>query len=255
MKQQEYIFGFHAVNALLRAEPELITELYLLSGRNDQRCRDLIALAQEKNIPIHKSSRVALKELLGLDAVHQGIIAKCRHFTGLNDHVLHDLVEQGKTEGELLLLVLDGVQDPHNLGACLRSANAFGVDAVIAPSDRACGLTSVVRKVACGGAELTPFIQVKNLSRTLTWLQQQGVWIVGLMDEAEAALHEIDLTGSIALVLGSEGQGMRKLTRKHCDYLAKIPLAGDVESINVSAASAVSLYEAQRQRLFVDQSG
>lgn len=250
MSTPHFVYGIHAVSALINAQSDLILEIYVIAGRNDERVRQIIEQAEAQQIKLAKLSRKDLENIVGGASVHQGVVAKTRAYKGLDESILKELLAQ---DGDTLFLILDGVQDPHNLGACLRSSNAFGVSAVIAPHDRACGLTPVVRKVACGGAELTPFVQVKNLSRTLKWMQEQGVWIVGLAGECEAPLSEIDLTGNIALVLGSEGQGLRNLTQKHCDYVAKIPMVGQVESLNVSNAAAISLYEATRQRTVVEE--
>ncbi|CAN7950386.1 unnamed protein product, partial [Ixodes hexagonus] len=171
---------------------------------------------------------------------HQGIVIECRHFDGFNEESLIDILKS--RESPALLLILDGVKDPHNLGACLRSADAFGVQVVIALKDRAVGITPTVRKVACGAAQTIPFIRVTNLSQTLLNLQKEGVWIVGTAAEAASPIQEVDLTGDIAIVLGSEGQGMRRLTMERCDFLAKIPLEGTVESLNVSVACGICLY-------------
>lgn len=245
MSANEMIYGFHAVAAILQAQPSLVNEL-LVASRQDGRVDDVIALAREIGVTVRQVSKDQMKQYVGNSASHQGVAAVCRSFSALGEKVLQRIVAN-KAE-DICLLVLDGVQDPHNLGACLRSANAFAVDAVIAPKDRACGLTPVVRKVACGGAEMTPFIQVTNLARTLKWLQEQAVWLVGLTENTDLPLREIDLSSGIALVLGNEGQGLRKLTVKCCDYLAMIPTLGAVQSLNVSASTAIGLYEVVRQR-------
>jgi 23S rRNA (guanosine2251-2'-O)-methyltransferase len=241
-----FIYGFHTLTAMLNANMSVIKKIFYLTGRKDQRIHTIVELARSQNIEVTPKSRAELDALLGGRFPHQGIIAQCSDFSGFKEALLPEIIAE--TMGPKLFLVLDGVQDPHNLGSSLRSANAFGAQAVIAPKDRACALTPVVRKVASGAAFITPFIQVTNLSRTLNWLKEQGIWIVGLAGDADLPLSEIDLKGDIALVMGSEGQGMRKLTQKNCDYLAKIPLTGTVESLNVSVATAVSLYEAVRQR-------
>jgi len=239
------IYGLHAIAALLKTQPELIEQLYVVSGRSDVRLQSLLDLAQSKSIAIKKIGRKEFESIADKNAVHQGIIAQCKKYTGLNEVGLDFLLDETEKP---LLLALDGVQDPHNLGAILRSANAFGVDAVIAPKDRAVDLTPVVHKVASGAASITPFVRVTNLATTLKKLKDRGVWIVGMDERAEQTLNQVDLNGSIAIVLGNEGQGMRKLTRSHCDFFAKIHLLGEIQSLNVSVVAACSLYEANRQR-------
>lgn len=247
MTQPQYIGGFHTVMALLEAMPETIVAIFLEVSREDQRAERLLELAKKQKVEVHRCSLKELsKESLKFNFQNQGVVAQCRSFPDLNESFLDKRI--ATPNKPLLLLVLDGVQDPHNLGACLRTANGFGVDAVIAPRDRACGLTPVVFKVASGAANLTPFIRVTNLSRTLKTLKEKGVWIVGLLGQGEAVLSNIDLTGDIAIVLGNEGQGIRRLTQEHCDYTANIPMSGSVDSFNVSATTAIALYEAVRQR-------
>jgi len=249
MNNFEFIYGYHAIKALLETAPEQVITLCLQAKRQDERLQNLINLAKDSNISIERISRQELDELLGRGIQHQGMVAKAKQFSGFNESALESLLtglEQPK-----LILILDGLQDPHNLGACLRSANAFGVHAVIAPKDRAVGITPVVRKVASGAVSTTPFVQVTNLARTMRWLQEQGIWIIGTEAEGETILRDVDCSGDIAIVLGSEGEGMRRLTKKHCDYLARIPMRGTVDSLNVSVATAVSLYEIQRQRGFL----
>lgn len=243
----EYVYGFHVIEALLEAQPELIVEVLAVAEREDQRLQALQQKARQHGVVWQVVTRAQLRQQLPHLGQHS-IVARCHGFAGLDESVLRDIV--ARTTKPKLILVLDGVQDPHNLGACLRSANGFGVDAVVTTKDRACSLTPVVRKVACGAAETTPFIQVTNLSRTLTWLQEQGLWLVGLDGEADALLPALDLKMSLVVVMGNEGKGMRQLTRKQCDFLAKIPMVGTVESFNVSVATAVTLYEVQRQRGF-----
>jgi len=243
---QEYVYGYHAVQAVLATKPQLITQLYLQKNREDKRQAVIVSTAKDLNIPVTALSRTEFENLLG-ESVHQGVAAVCSGLVSFQENDLSHLM--ASTEHPLLILILDGVQDPHNLGACLRSANAMGVDFVIAPKNRAVGMTSVVRKVACGAAEMTPFIQVTNLSRTLGFLKEEGVWLVGMAAEASDDLSAIDLKGHIAIVMGSEGAGLRRLTREHCDYLAKIPMLGTVSSLNVSVATGMCLYEVIRQRL------
>lgn len=187
---------------------------------------------------------LSLRELNVLsEEKHQGVVAKCQDF---RKNALAKVLKNRRMPA--LVLVLDGVKDPHNLGACLRSANAFSVQVVIVPKDRAVGITSIVRKVACGAAEITPFIRITNLSRTIDWLKKEGIWIIGTAVDAKYSIQEIDLKRDIAIVLGSEGEGMRHLTRERCDFLAQIPLSGSVNTLNVSVSCGICLYEVQRQR-------
>lgn len=239
----ERAFGLHAVMAVLRAAPERIERLWMVEGRHDQRAAELAELAERAGVMLARAPR---RELDGLVAgQHQGVVAQLRAEFEYGEADLELLVGRA---AKPLLLVLDGVTDPHNLGACLRSADAAGVTAVIAPRDRAVGVTPIVRKVACGAAEVVPFVQVTNLARTLKWLQQQGVWTVGAAGEAELSLYQQDLRGSVALVMGAEGGGLRRLTREHCDFLVNLPMAGAVSSLNVSVATGICLFEAVRQR-------
>ncbi len=246
LKESNYIGGFHAVLTLLRSGAERVSEVCLLSGRKEGRGELVIALAQQHRIPLRFCSRLELDNLFNDTLNHQGVAVRCETMSAFDESFLSVLVEQ--TTESLLLLILDGVQDPHNLGACLRTANGFGANAVVVPKDRACGLTPTVCKVACGAANLTPLVAVTNLSRTLKSLQAQQVWLVGMTGESDTQLSEIDLTGHIGIVMGSEGQGMRRLTQRCCDYSAKIPMKGGVQSFNVGIAAAISLYEAVRQR-------
>lgn len=238
------VFGIHAVEAALRRDA--VAELWLDAGqRPNARLARLVDQAGEAGVKTVRQPREMLDELAG-GGRHQGVVAQLAKDAAPRQPPLMALLEG--LDHPPLLLVLDGVTDPHNLGACLRSANGAGVDAVIVPKDKAVGLTPVVRKVACGAAESTPFYQVTNLARTLRELQQAGVWLVGAAGEADADLYGADLRGPLALVLGSEGKGMRRLTREHCDLLVSIPMAGPVESLNVSVATGVCLFEALRQR-------
>ncbi len=243
MATHSIIFGFHAISSRIRQRPESVLELYLASGRNDHRARDLLQLAELHAVRVALVDSSRLDGLAGSDK-HQGAVAKVvpppRH--RFLDDVLEALREPA------LLLVLDGVQDPHNLGACLRVADAFGVHAVIAPKDRAVGLTETVSKVACGAAETVPYISVTNLARTLRDLKERGVWVVGTAAAAEQDLFSARLDGPLAWVLGAEGTGMRRLTRELCDFLVSIPMFGTVESLNVSVAAGVCIYETRRQR-------
>jgi len=239
----DWIYGIHAVAALLTRRPERIAELRVQEGRGDQRMQHLIADAESAGIAIEMVPRSQLDQELG--GRHQGVAARLSADHEYREGDIPALLERSACP---LVLVLDGVTDPHNLGACLRSADAAGVDFVIAPRDKAVGLTPVVRKVACGAAEVIPFIQVTNLARTLRALQEAGVWIVGTAGEADVALYEQDLKGPVALVLGAEGGGMRRLTREYCDFLVNLPMAGSVSSLNVSVAAGICLFEAVRQR-------
>ena len=246
MSQPHFIFGIHAVNALLLSKPEQVIELIVLSGRDDQRLLKLIQQAELTGVRIDRRDRAAMDKLVG-GFQHQGVIAQTKLENSFTEHDIPSLLENSM-HAQPLILVLDGVQDPHNLGACLRSANAHQVDFVLAPKDRAVGLTQVARKVACGAAEMTPFIQVTNLARCLRNLQERNIWLVGTAMHAESPIYDIDLRGGIAIVLGSEGKGIRQLTEKQCDFLASIPMQGDIESLNVSVSAGICLYEAQRQR-------
>jgi len=242
MKEPRVVFGFHAVLARLRADPKTVLEIFLDETRNDARAKDLAALAERSGVRLH---RVPTKRLDGFygGARHQGVVARVEVRKASDD--LEDIL-QGV--GEPLLLVLDGVTDPHNLGACLRVANAAGVHAVIAPRDRAAGITPTVSKVASGAAESTPYLMVTNLARTLREIKQRNIWVVGADERADQALYEADLPKSIAWVLGAEGEGMRRLTRESCDLLVRIPMRGEVESLNVSVCAGVCLFESVRRR-------
>lgn len=242
---ERLIFGLHAVMGALERDHTSIEQLWVDRGRRDERMRSVIAAAKSARITIEFVKREDLDGLAG-DAQHQGVIARGAATTPQGERELWSLLDA--LEEAAFLLVLDGVQDPHNLGACLRSADAAGVHAVIVPRDRAATLTPVVRKVACGAAETVPLIQVTNLARTLEALQKRGVWITGAAGEAERPVYELDLHGPLALVMGGEGKGLRRLTRERCDQLGKIPMAGSVQSLNVSVATGIFLFEAVRQR-------
>ena len=243
MADSRIVYGFHAVVSRLRQHAAGVAEIYLDASRNDARTQDLSKLASTHAVRIIAVDGQRLDGLTG-NARHQGVAARVNAMP-----LKHDLDEVLESiSGLALLLVLDGVQDPHNLGACLRVADAFGVHAVIAPKDRAVGITPVVAKVASGAAETVPYISVTNLARTLRELKDSGVWIVGADEAGATDLFDAKLTGAIAWVLGSEGEGMRRLTREHCDELVRIPMSGSVESLNVSVASGVCLAETSRQR-------
>ena len=246
MSERHYVYGMHAVQALLEKEPELVSELWLENQRRDQRARDIEILARNAGIRVQRVSRDELQQMAGNDR-HQGVVAASKETPAGNERDLKQLLDS--LQEPAFLLILDGVQDPHNLGACLRTADAAGVHAVIAPRDKACGLTPTVRKVASGAAESVPFIQVTNLARTLRDLQQAGVWLIGTaLQEGARSLYETDLTGPIALVLGAEGKGIRRLTAENCDMLVMLPMLGQVQSLNVSVTTGICLYEALRQR-------
>ncbi|HKK04338.1 MAG TPA: 23S rRNA (guanosine(2251)-2'-O)-methyltransferase RlmB [Gammaproteobacteria bacterium] len=242
---EELIYGLHAVLAALQQHPEAVAEVWIDRARRDPRAQKIRQAAAAAGVALHEVSARVLAERAG-DVRHQGVAARGRAPRVRDEADLEALL--GAVEGPPLLLVLDGVTDPHNLGACLRSADGAGTHAVIAPRDRACGLTPVARKVASGAAESVPFIQVTNLARTLRWLKEQGIWLIGADGTAEGELFDVDLSGPIALVLGAEGAGLRRLTREHCDILARLPMRGRVDSLNVSVSAGIFLYEALRQR-------
>jgi 23S rRNA (guanosine2251-2'-O)-methyltransferase len=243
MGAEELIYGLHAVQAAVKQGTAL--ELLVAGGRHDGRMQGLLRMAQSRNVPITRLSRQELEERVG-DGRHQGVAARVELAAAKGEAEL--LARLDGLDAPPFLLVLDGVQDPHNLGACLRSADAAGVHAVVAPKDKATGLTATARKVASGAAESVPFFQVTNLARTLRALKERNVWLVGAAGEAERELFELDLRGPLALVLGAEEKGLRRLTREACDHLARIPMAGSVSSLNVSVATGVFLFEAVRQR-------
>jgi len=242
IREPRVVFGFHAVLARLRADPSSVLEIFLDETRNDARAKDLAAMAQRAKVHL---MRVPTKRLDGFygGGRHQGVVARIevKKTSDSIDEILEGVEHP-------LVLVLDGVTDPHNLGACLRVANAAGAHAVVAPKDRAAGLTPAVSKVASGAAESTPYLMVTNLARTLGELKERNLWIVGADQRAEKSLYEADLPDSIAWVLGAEGEGMRRLTRENCDLLVKIPMSGDVESLNVSVSAGICLYESVRRR-------
>lgn len=241
----ETIFGIHAVSAMLEQQPASIRKAFVLTGRKDKRLQSLLDQLAKLNVHCREVPRQDLDDLCE-QGVHQGIAVRCVLADPHGEDYLDTLLES--IEGAPFLLVLDGVTDPHNLGACLRSADAAGVHGVIVPKDKSATLTSTARKVACGAAETVPLIRVTNLARTLRELQDRGIWLVGTAGEAEQMVFQADLTGPLAVVMGAEGKGMRRLTREHCDSLIKIPMAGAVSSLNVSVATGVCLFEAVRQR-------
>jgi 23S rRNA (guanosine2251-2'-O)-methyltransferase len=238
-------YGIHAVRVLLSRHPQRVRRVLLGAGRDAGRLAEIRALAQRAGVQVGTVDDATLDRLAAGER-HQGVVAEVQPRAGDPETQLEEALEAAGQAP--LLLVLDGVQDPHNLGACLRSADAAGVAAVIVPRDRAAGLTPVVRKVAAGAAETVPLVAVVNLARTLRDLKERGIWLVGTDDAADRTLYEADLKGPVALVLGSEGEGLRRLTRECCDQLVAIPMAGAVESLNVSVATGVALFEAVRQR-------
>ncbi len=238
------VFGFHAVQARLRADPKSVREIYLDAARDDARARQLLALAGQAGVRVMRVPDKRLDGMMGARR-HQGVAATVDMLAMPTS--LDDLLDE--VSGPPMLLVLDGITDPHNLGACLRVADAAGVHAVVAPKDRAVGVGATVSKVASGAAETVPYFMVTNLARTLDELKERSIWIVGTDERAEAGIYDVELPEAIAWVLGAEGEGMRRLTRERCDQLVKIPMRGSVESLNVSVASGICLFESVRRRL------
>ncbi|MDX1733111.1 MAG: 23S rRNA (guanosine(2251)-2'-O)-methyltransferase RlmB [Halioglobus sp.] len=251
------VYGIHAVDSLLRRNPGSVRRLWLQQGRQDRRLAAIEALASGSGLAISRVSRAELDRTAG--GRHQGVVAEVAEAGAADGGAAQaesaNLLPESRLlrllddlERPALLLVLDGVTDPHNLGACLRSADAAGVDAVIVPKDKSASITPTVRKVACGAAETVPFVRVTNLSRTLQALKERGIWLYGAAGEAENSIYDSELTDSLALVMGSEGKGMRRLTREQCDFLVHLPMAGSVSSLNVSVATGICLFEIARQR-------
>ena len=243
MSSPKVLFGFHAVGVRLKVAPESIVEVYFEASRRDARMRGFLERAKEAGVRLIEADGLRLSKLAGSHG-HQGVAALVKPMELARS--LDDLLD-GLTEPPLLL-VLDGVTDPHNLGACLRVADGAGAHAVIAPKDHAAGLNATVSKVASGAADTVPYFMVTNLARTLNELKERNIWVIGTAGEADKSIYQVDLKGPTALVLGAEGPGMRQLTRKTCDELVHIPMKGAVDSLNVSVASGVCLYEALRQR-------
>jgi len=244
----EKVYGLHAVRALLTRHAERVTGVTIAEGR-EPRLADIQSLAQKAGKTVKRAPPASFRQLFG-DAVHQGVFAEVQPLAPWHEEELVAGITQAlEAGGKPFVLVLDGVQDPHNLGACLRTADATGAIAVVIPKDRAVQLNATVRKVAAGAAETTPLAVVTNLARTLRLLKDAGLWIVGADAEAPKLAHETDLAGPIALVMGAEGSGLRQLTRETCDFLVRLPQQGSVESLNVSVASGMLLYEALRQRM------
>jgi 23S rRNA (guanosine2251-2'-O)-methyltransferase len=244
MKDTETIYGVHAVRVMLERHPERVHSVRIAERREDPRVRAIDELARRHHRPVQRVEVHALKQLLG-DVAHQGVAAD---ITPLPPWTEDELLAALQSASAPLLLALDGVQDPHNLGACLRSADACGALAVIVPRDRAARVTPTVRKVAVGAAETTPVVAVTNLVRTLRLLKHAGLWVVGADAAGDKSAHQADLRGPVVLVLGAEGTGLRHLTRQNCDFLVRLPQLGAVESLNVSVAAGMLLYEAVRQR-------
>lgn len=239
-----YIYGLHTLQTLLERAPERVLSVSIAQTKHDERVAQLLLEIDRHGIALQRVNDKQLNKQLG-EVIHQGVMAQVRSpHVGDDQDLLHDLAQVSTP----LLLVLDGVQDPHNLGACMRSADAAGAHGVVVPRDRACGLNATVSKVASGAAEMLPFYQVTNLARTLRQLQEMPMHCVGLAGEATASLYDCDLRGPLVLVLGTEGTGLRRLTRETCDVLARLPMHGSVESLNVSVTAGIALFEAVRQR-------
>jgi 23S rRNA (guanosine2251-2'-O)-methyltransferase len=243
MLSPKVLFGFHAVGVRLKTAPHSIIEIYVDPTRRDARMRQFLERAHESGARVIEADGPRLAKLAGSHS-HQGVAARVQELPAARS--LDDLLDQ--VEGAPLLLVLDGVTDPHNLGACLRVADGAGVHAIIAPKDHAAGINATVAKVASGAAETVPYFMVTNLARTMNELKERSIWCIGTSADASKTVYQADLIGPVALVLGAEGAGMRQLTQKTCDELVRIPMRGAVESLNVSVASGVCLYEALRQR-------
>ena len=246
MAKPEYYYGIHSVESLLELEPERVLTLFALKGREDQRLKRIFELADPFGVSIQKASRDSLEKLAG-QPFHQGVVAAVRPHPTLNETDLEKLIQ---SEENVFLLALDQITDPHNLGACIRTAAAMGVHAVVVPRDRSASLTPTARKVAAGGAEKVKFIQVTNLARTLAKIKEEfHVRVVGTMlDEQALPIHECDLKGPIAIIMGAEDTGLRPITQSQCDYKVYIPMSGNLQSLNVSVATGMALYEACRQR-------
>ena len=238
------IFGFHAVTARIRHDASTIEEVYVDASRHDRRMGDLLRAAKPANLRIIQADDQRLDAMVGTRR-HQGVVARAGELSLARN--LSELLDA--IQGPPLLLLLDGVTDPHNLGACLRVADGAGAHAVIAPKDRAVGLNATAAKVASGAADTMPYITVTNLARAMRELQEHDIWLTGTTEDAEQTLYDVEYTGGTAFVMGSEGEGLRRLTRENCDRLVSLPMQGSVESLNVSVASGICLYEARRQRM------
>jgi len=240
----EAVYGLHAVTTLLQRSADQVVELWVMKGRQDKRMQRVLELAQEQGLLVREADKGLMNQKA--EGNHQGIIAWRKPVQGMSEKQLPDVLDN--IEGQPFILILDGVTDPHNLGACIRTADAAGVHLVIAPKDKSAPLNATAAKVACGAAETVPYIQVTNLARTMKELQERGIWIGGTAGEAQQNIYQQNMTGPLALVMGAEGPGMRRLTREHCDFLVNIPMAGEVSSVNVSVATGICLFEAVRQR-------
>lgn len=247
MSKTDLIFGIHSVKTSLLKTPAQVLELWIDKRRDDKRIAEIHNLVKKAGIKQHEVDKDQLDRMLP-GSNHQGIIARCQLPSVGSESELFSIIEN--LQKPALLLILDGVQDPHNLGACLRCADGAGVDAVVIPKDKSVGITPVVAKVASGALQNTPVIQVTNLARTMERLKKEGVWIVGLDEKGEQTLYEMDLKTAVAFAMGAEGAGLRRLTKEKCDFLVKLPMQGVVESLNVSVASGICLYETLRQRKF-----
>ena len=243
MAKSDLVYGIHAVRHLLERAPEQILEAWIQESASNDALDDIQETLRRLGVATHRANTATLDKL-SRDGVHQGVILRSRR-PAEDPFGLEDLLARTDMP---LFVVLDGVQDPHNLGACLRTAAAAGATAVIIPRDRAVGMNETVRKVASGGAEIVPLLRVTNLARSLEAMKKAGVWLVGCSADATANIYETDLDRPLAIIMGSEGSGLRRLTREHCDYLANIPMSGGIESLNVSVATGICLFEALRQR-------
>ncbi len=239
------IYGHHAVLSVLKHEPETIVELWVDAGRHDGRAKEIVDLARLSGISAKRIKRELLDDKTN-SARHQGFVASSQQTTTLDEKSLETML--GKLDESAFLLLLDGIQDPHNLGACLRSADAAGVHGVIIPRDKSCSLTATVRKVASGAVESLPLFQVTNLVRTMEMLKQTGIWLYGTDSKADSSVFNTDFNGAVAIVMGAEGKGLRRLTREHCDTLMSLPMSGSVSSLNISVAAGICMYEVVRQR-------
>lgn len=240
----EAVYGLHAVLTLLQRSPDQVVELWVQKGRIDKRMEKVLNEAEALGVSIREADKGLLNQKA--DGNHQGVVAFRKPIQAATERQLPDILD--RIEGVPFILILDGVTDPHNLGACIRTADAAGVQLVIAPKDKSAPMNATAAKVACGAAEVVPYVQVTNLSRTMKDLQERGIWLIGTAGEATTSVYQQDLKGPIALVMGAEGAGMRRLTREHCDHLINIPMAGEVSSVNVSVATGICLFEAVRQR-------
>jgi len=247
MTATHYVGGIHAVRSALLHGKDNVKQVWLEHSRRDKRSNEIESTARELGVPLSRVHRKEIEQLLGSNYNHQGVAAEVRQASSKTEQDLFALMEN--LQANAFLLILDGVTDPHNLGACLRTADAAGVNAVIAPKDKSVGLTPVAVKVACGAADSVPYIQVTNLARTMEKLKQDyAVWVYGAAGEAQGSVYQQDFSANLALVMGAEGKGMRRLTREHCDTLFALPMQGQVESLNVSVATGICLYEVVRQR-------